>query len=149
MLEKWDYRTIVARYQHLYGAEIPFHLEYETPLDQLISSCQIRWYEAQRYIAESRQRTGGLPVTLLRFEDLMVDPEAALRRVMRSIGSDVHPDQLRFIEQSHSGPSRGGDYSTVRDPQKVLNAWKTKLAVDDIDRINRRLRREMEVLGYE
>lgn len=149
MLKKWGYRTTIARYQHLYGSEIPFRLEYETPLDQLISSWQVRWFEAQRYIAESRQRPGALPVTLLRFEDLMADPETALRRVMRSFGSDVHPDQLRFIEQSHRGPSRGGDYSTVRDPQKVLNAWRTRLAADDVDRISGRLRHEMEVLGYE
>jgi hypothetical protein len=149
MLKKWAYRPLVARYRDMYGGELPFEIAYETPVDQLISSWQVRWYEAQRYIAESRERPGGLNVTLVQFEDLMADPEATLTRVMRSIGFDVHPNQLQFIEDSHNGPSRGGDYSTVRDPQKVLNAWRGKLSAKEISRINWRLRHEMEVLGYE
>lgn len=149
MLAKWRYETVVSRYQQMYGDELPFEVSVRTPLDQLIGSWQIRWYEAQRYIAESRERPGGLRVTLVQFENLMANPEAELTRVMRSIGSDVHPAQLQFIEESHSGVSRGGDYSTVRDPQKVLNAWRTKLSVEAIRRINRSLRAEMEVLGYE
>lgn len=138
----WDYRNMLARYRERYGSGLPFPVLTDTAVDRIVSSWQVRLFEARRSLA-------GVPFTLVRFEDLMADAEAALAEVMRTVGCEVHPDQLRFIEASHSGPSRGGNYSTVRDPQQVLSAWRKKLRAEEIDTVNRRLRREMEELGYE
>ncbi|MDW8804346.1 sulfotransferase [Streptomyces scabiei] len=144
----WDYPGIIARYKQQYGSvakfgsvrEFPIHDA--TPLDRVITSWQIRFWEARRDL-------GTHLATRVRFEDILTQPQRRLEQIMRVVGAPLHPEQLAFIENSHSGPSRGGSYSTVRDPQKVMSAWKRELSPDTIHTITERLSLEMEILGYE
>jgi sulfotransferase family protein len=138
----WDYEGTLTRYARRYGAGLPFPIITDTPVDRVVSSWQVRLWEARRAL-------DAFTAAIVRFEDILTDTHASVTEVMHIVGLPPHAAQFRFIETSHSGPSRGGTYSTVRDPREVLTAWKTQLSHEDITTITRRLRSEMEWLGYE
>lgn len=144
----WDYPGTIARYKQRYGSVVNFgsirevHIRDATPLDRVITSWQLRFWEA-------RQSLGTHRATRVRFEDMLTEPQRRLEQIMRIVGVSPHADQLAFIENSHSGQSRGGAYSTVRDPHEVMTAWKRELSPETIRAINERLALEMEILGYE
>jgi len=89
----------------------------------------------------------------LRYEDVIGDPEGALRRLFSALGEGWEPGVLRYHEIS--GPSR----DPTRFPQNpeatrplsksALGRWRQDLSVEDLELFRKLAGPLMEKLGYE
>jgi hypothetical protein len=135
----WNYRHNLERYLRRYD-DLPFTVELGTELDQCISSWQVRHFEARRHLDEFAH-------VRIRLEDLLDAPGPTLGRVMTLLGARVEDRQLDWVRRSQQD-TRGGPYSTYRRREDVVCAWRRQLSGSDRARIEDRLAREMDELGY-
>ena len=112
-----------------------------------------RW---RRVIDEHRELERSLPphrYMMLRYEDLVTDPESTLRGVCEFLGEDFDPAMLRYYERPGSelgfDPSESWKLNTLRplDPGR-LEAWREKLSPIQIALIERAAGEHLEGLGY-
>ncbi len=91
---------------------------------------------------------------MLRYEDLVRNPEATLRRVCEFLGESFEPAMLRYYERpaDELGFDRSESWklNTLKplDPQR-LDAWKSALDAKQVDLIERASAPHLESLGYE
>ena len=67
---------------------------------------QFAWLNAQRNLLAFRAMLPSHLHTLVRYEDLVADPEPVLRRVFAFLGEAWDPAVLRFDEQEHDASDR-------------------------------------------
>lgn len=74
---------------------------------------------------------------MLRYEDLVRDPQKEVASVYESLGVPLHENVIRSFEEGHVNSEkkrrkglRDSPFGTFReDPLKVANAWKTEMNV--------------------
>ncbi|MCK8464476.1 sulfotransferase [Aliiroseovarius sp. S1339] len=114
-----------------------------------------RWNQDQTgYLQAKSELPAQTPVGMLRYEDLIVEPEAELRRVCDELELEFDPEMLRFSEKSRSAQSdakRSAMWSNLDKPLLSGNSNKFLDELSDdaiayIEAVNGPL---MEVFGYE
>ncbi len=82
-----------------------------------------RYLLSYRELMRHWQKVSGLPIYLLRYETLVTDPEAEVRRLLRFLGLPWDPACLRFYEP---GVARSAGPTPVRRPLDPgeIGAWK-------------------------
>lgn len=85
-----------------------------------------------------------------RFEDLMEDPESAVRRLCDFLDLEFHPRMLTYYERADeivaTGPDRHRDISLP--PTKGLRDWKRELSKDQVMRFEAIAGDLLDELGY-
>lgn len=71
---------------------------------------------------------------VVRLEDVVTNPRRSIMRLMRYIGDDVAPEQLKFIEET-SSITRDFTYSNYRIREQVLDLYKSFFTAYQIKRI--------------
>lgn len=133
----WNYEEKIPNYlQHYYPEKVcP-----TTPLHLCTWSWKIRYELATTYVHLFEH-------TIVRLEDLMLDPEKTLPRMMEFLGDEVDGCQWSFFQDSHR-QTRGEAFSTHRSTEDILYHWKKRLSHEDQQYIESHLREEMVRLGY-
>lgn len=94
-----------------------------------------RWcFDQQGYIETVAQLGTETPIGFLRYEDVLTDPEAQLRRVCRDLDMPFSDDMLRFSERSSSAradATRSSMWSNLDKPILSDNAQKFRSELDD------------------
>ncbi len=102
---------------------------------------------------EVRNRLGAQCYHLLRYEDLIANPEVTLREVCEFLGETFEPEMLTFHEKSESGflESEASWKSLTMSPldPSRIERYKSRLSPRDIGTIERRLGRTLRAYGYE
>ncbi len=78
-------------------------------------------------------------VLTVRYEDVCAEPVKMTRRMFEFAGLDWQVQTERFV-QSSTQASRSGYYSVFKSPQASAERWRSELAPDVIERIQRVLR---------
>ena len=91
--------------------------------------------------------------TMLRYEDLVTDPEPTLRRLCAFLGEDFDPSMLRYYERPESelgfDPSESWKWNTLRPLDAGrLEAWRESLSPTQVALIERAAGEHLEGLGY-
>jgi hypothetical protein len=92
---------------------------------------------------QARRRFGAERILLLRYEELVTEPEPSVRALAEWIGVDYVPSMLDV-------QNKYGSYGDVKGgiSQAPLERWRTKLSPTEIAVIQTCCRRTMEQLGY-
>ncbi|PCG10026.1 hypothetical protein COA17_00710 [Sphingomonas ginsenosidimutans] len=120
--------------------DAPLLLMRRHPLDTLVSvmahdmthgaNCAYRLEDAAHHlagvsdvVADYRDRLGIAPL-IVRYEDLVTDPETQVARVMAAIGLPPHPAQRDFHRQSRHAPTPS--HAQVREPlhARAVERWR-------------------------
>ncbi|WP_339346250.1 sulfotransferase [uncultured Sphingomonas sp.] len=120
--------------------DAPLLLMRRHPLDTLVSvmahdmthgaNCAYRLEDAAHHlagvsdvVADYRNRLGIAPL-IVRYEDLVTDPETQVARVMAAIGLPPHPAQRDFHRQSRHAPTPS--HAQVREPlhARAVERWR-------------------------
>lgn len=84
---------------------------------------------------------------VVRIEDLIIDTNASLSKIMGFLGHDIEEQQRTFCHKSHT-TTKDGAYSPFRVSSDVLSLWKRTLTYEAIENIEGYLREEMVRFGY-
>jgi hypothetical protein len=74
-------------------------------------------------------------VHVIRYMDMVLDPQAEARRVFAGCGLDFHPQTARFLRRSTSFAGPDLYYQVYKNGIDPLFKWQQELAKDDIARI--------------
>ena len=89
----------------------------------------------------------------LRYEDLVAEPEAALRRLCEFIALDYDPAMLRYPETASEVAARDGGAERHRgiflEPTTGLRDWRRDLSAEDVEVIELLAGDTLAALGYE
>ena len=69
---------------------------------------------------------------LVALEEMMQDPAICLQSIADFLGVEPHPDQASFLRQRQV-TSRGGAFSSFRDPHEVQLAWRRHLSARQVE----------------
>jgi hypothetical protein len=83
--------------------------------------------------------------TEARFEDIMADPEPALRKLCEFIEEPWSPEMLTYHAARNSEVG-GGAAGTGQTP--AVNGWRTGLTPEDLETFYRRAGARLQELGY-
>jgi hypothetical protein len=90
------------------------------------------WVVANSEAYAALVRTGG---TLMRYEDLALNPEAELRPLFAKLGLEWSQATSRFLKSSQGGD--GSYYSLARDPAEAIGKWKRQMDPKQIEHVRR------------
>jgi hypothetical protein len=101
------------------------------------------WRGAMRASLRARTRYGEEQIHILRYEELLTDPEAAIRGLANWLWLDYVPAMLDvpIVQSSYSIAETG----ISKEP---LDRWRTKLTSAEISAVQMCCRRTMEAVGY-
>lgn len=136
------------------------------PRDVLLSKIRAGWSEKRNWranLAASRfqlaladrygENVFGTRWITVRYEDLIADPDAVLRRLVQAIGLPYDPEMLRFSDaaRSLSGGSIEVWKKETLGPLLSGNRdkWKTGLQKNQIDAVEGSMERWIDRFGYE
>jgi hypothetical protein len=138
----WRFDVAELERQPLLVRDVLDRLAIETTVDAvgdpLIASGARLWSVIHEAIDHYRSR--GLPIEVVRHEDLSSDPQEAFRDLYRRLGLEMTSRAARLIERS----TAAGNPTEVRarDPHRVrldsranLDAWRTRLSSAELDQI--------------
>jgi hypothetical protein len=123
------------------------------PGDTVINALN-RYHYAVEGLACLEQTVPADQRMMLRYEDLVAEPEATTRAVCAFLGERFEPAMLRFHEEAEQymkqRAARTFNSSATRpiDASKI-DAWKGRLSARDVSIIESICREEMERFGYE
>jgi hypothetical protein len=139
-----DPRGFLCSYKNYYRREEPLYREAYNPLTN-----SILWKSYMSAVLEAKAAPWGEAVHWFRYESLVVDPEAEVRRICEHVGVEYDAgliDVERMNSSFESGPgytSRRGIFSTSRD------RWRTELTPTEIWVGERVFGKIMKDFGYE
>lgn len=138
MWDIWDYKNKIPEFikKNYKGIKID--------KDDPVQLCMWSWKIRREFCINNLYLFDNI---VLRLEDIILEPEIYLKKLMNFIEKDVDKKQWDFFEKSHI-QSRGVAYSTNRRIEDVLNTWKDGLGDYDKRYIEANLREEMVQLGY-
>ena len=110
------------------------------------------WSLQQRQASELASTLGKEEFMTLRYEDLILDPERAVKSVCRFLGEDYVPDMMSYFETAESKQLAGCLASWENCSRPVLagnsGKYKTKLSSGDIKLFETVSFAELEYFGY-
>ena len=83
----------------------------------------------------------------VRLEDLILNSEETIAKVMNYLGAEVSEEQAIFIKDSYNA-SNGKAYSVYKDKNNVLNEWRDKFNDETVEKLQEMLLPEMQRYGY-
>jgi len=135
----WNYRQRLETYVATGG-----HIPDGTSLDDPISLTAAIWSIRMELGLCAAQELGWL---IIRLEDLVQDAETWLPRMMNFLGTEAHSRQWDFLNDSWK-ETRGGTYSSRREPRMVLEHWRETLSYENQRTIESIAWRPMAQLRY-
>ncbi|HET7086107.1 MAG TPA: hypothetical protein VFI23_15130 [Rhizomicrobium sp.] len=100
--------------------------------DNMVAQLTWEWLLANSEGHAAMIRSGG---TLMRYEDLALNPEAELRPLFAKLGLEWSPATSHFLKSSQGGD--GSYYSLARDPAEAISKWKRQMEPAQIETVRR------------
>ena len=103
---------------------------------------------ARGLLADWRERSER--ARLVRYEDLVLDPEAALSRLCADLGLAHDPDTITGAVERASGASGEMDrHRTSRDPRASIGRWRSELDSDLVEACRAAFGEALDAFGYD
>ena len=87
-------------------------------------------------IFESIKQSCPNNIIIVRFEDILDDPQKEITKLTSFIGICAHENMFNFIEKSHTGTGQTSNYSVIKN-KSVKDKWKKTLNPHIIDYIKK------------
>jgi hypothetical protein len=87
---------------------------------------------------------------LVRYEDLLMEPEASLARTFEFVGVDASPDVIeKTLERARSDAPSMDHHRTAAEPDATIGRWREDLSAELISACAESLDPVLEAFGYE
>jgi hypothetical protein len=140
-----DPRGFLSSYKNYHRRNVATHHERYNPLP-----ASLLWKTYMAALAAAERAPWGSAVLRLRYEDLVSEPEATVRRLSEHVGVDFVPQMLQvdrantsFVGEGGASAPAPGIFATSRD------RWRTELTPTEIWLGERVFGDAMRPLGYE
>lgn len=84
---------------------------------------------------------------VIKIEDVVMNPEIELQKIMSYINLDIHDEQKDFINET-SIETRGSTYSNFRKNDEALYAWKNQIKGKERQMVESYLYEELKFFNY-
>lgn len=111
-----------------------------------------KWKIAADRHLEATKRAEPSRYLVVRYEDLVSDPETQLRRICEHLGIDFEPAMLEFHKRSDLGFTKGSEHkmgTTMPVYTDSLSKWRKQITPEQLEVVEASLAEPMRVLGYE
>lgn len=120
----------------------PFHPHFTAQL----------WARQQRTGLDLLQRLSSETILLVKYEDLVSQPESTVARICNFLGEEYEAEMLRYFDTAEARKSASLSKSWENTGRGILNAnhgkYRRELSAAELDAIERVAHEEMQSLGY-
>lgn len=134
----WDYNGKLTKYYNNSADDI----ELSSP--HMI--CASVWKHRMNHVQKIIEMEDNFLVT--RLEDVTINPELEIKRIMEFLEFDIHHDQIEFIKET-SKETRNSTYSNFRKREDVLYAWKSEIKGKKQAMVEEYLSKELRFFNYQ
>ena len=133
-----NYKQRIFETIHYYYPGV--NIDYNNPVHLCTWSWKIR-------INLAKEQLKGFEFITIKLEELILNPDFNLFKIMNFLEKDIHEKQIHFFEETHSC-NRGKTYSSYRRIDSILSSWQRELKGESKQYIRNNLHQELVQFGY-